>query len=204
MNVLHLDASPRGERSHSRQLTRAFVEELRAAQPGATITYRDLGHEPVPHVSEAWIAGAFSDPSTHSPEAAAAIAVSNALVDELLASDVIVIGSPMYNFSISSTLKAYIDQIVRTGRTFDPATYSGLATGKKLFVLDARGASGYGAGEAMEKLDFQDSYLKAIFGFLGITDITFVHDEKTMAGESELAHSLERVRQTARAALATA
>lgn len=197
MNILHLDSSPRGERSHSRQLTRSFVQGLKASQPNAAVVYHDLGHEPVPPINEAWIGAAFSDPATHSPEAAEAIALSNELVDELLASDVIVIGAPMYNFSIPSTLKAYIDQVVRAGRTFDPATYQGLATGKKLFVLTARGASGYGPGEQMEAVNFQDPYLKAVFGMIGITDVTFVHDEKTMAGESALQVSLEKVRQAA-------
>ena len=204
MNILHIDSSPRGERSHSRQLTRAFVQELKALEPGATVVYHDLGHEPVPPVNEAWIAAAYSDPSTHTPETAQAIALSNVLVDELLASDIVVIGAPMYNFSIPSTLKAYIDQIVRARRTFDPATYQGLATGKKLFVLSARGASGYGAGEQMEAMNFQDPYLKMIFGFIGITDATFVHDEKTMAGDASLPDSLEKARQIARQAAQTA
>lgn len=197
MNILHIDSSPRGERSHSRQLTHSFVGELKASQPGASVVYHDLGHQPVPPVNETWIAAAFSDPATHSPEMAQAIALSNQLVDELLASDIIVIGAPMYNLSIPSTLKAYIDQIVRAGRTFNPANYQGLVTGKKLFVLTARGGSGYGPGEPMAAMNFQDPYLKTIFGLIGITDVTFVHDEKTMAGDSELQNSLEATRQAA-------
>jgi FMN-dependent NADH-azoreductase len=203
MNVLHIDSSPRGERSHSRQLTRALVQELTASQPDASVVYRDLGHQPVPPINEAWIAAAFSDPATYSPEMSQAIALSNQLVDELLAADVIVIGAPMYNFSIPSTLKAYIDQIVRAGRTFDPANYQGLATGKKLFVLTARGSGGYGPGEQMEAMNFQDPYLKMIFDFIGITDVTFMHDEKTGAGDSSLQYSLETVRLTAHEVLQT-
>jgi len=198
MNILHIDSSPRSERSHSRQLTHSFVGELKASQPGASVVYHDLGHQPVPPVNETWIAAAFSDPATHSPEMAQAIALSNQLVDELLASDVIVIGAPMYNFSIPSTLKAYIDQIVRAGRTFNLANHQGLTTGKKLFVLTSRGASGYGSGEQMEAMNFQDPYLKTIFGFIGITDVTFVHDEKTLEGDSNLRNALEAVRQDAR------
>lgn len=204
MNILHIDSSPRGERSHSRQLTLAFVKELKADRPDATIVYHDLGRDPVAPVTEAWIAAAFSDPATHTPEQQSAIAVSNQLIDELLASDIIVIGAPMYNFSIPSTLKAYIDQIVRAGRTFDPATYQGLVTGKKLFVLTARGSGGYGPGEPMESVNFQDTYLRAIFGFLGITDVTFIHDEKTSAGDSELPGALERAREAADQAAQTA
>jgi FMN-dependent NADH-azoreductase len=197
MNILHIDSSPRGERSHSRQLTRAFVEELQASNPEAAVVYHDLGRAPVPPVNEAWIAAAFSDPSTHTARLKQALELSNELVDELLASDVIVIGAPMYNFSIPSTLKAWIDQIVRPGRTFDSATYQGLATGKQVFVLTARGGGGYGPGQPMEAMNFQDPYLKAVMGFIGITDISFVHDEKTVAGESDLANSLEAARQTA-------
>ena len=197
MNILHIDSSPRGERSHSRQLTRAFVKELKADRPDATITYHDLGHDPVPPVTETWIAAAYSDPATHTPELRNAIALSNRLVDELLVADILVIGAPMYNLSIPSTLKAYIDQILRAGRTFNPATYQGLATGKKLFVLAARGGGGYGPGEPMEAMNFQEPYLRTIFGYIGITDVTFVYDEKTLSGDSELPRSLETARHTA-------
>jgi FMN-dependent NADH-azoreductase len=194
--ILHLDSSPRAERSHSRQLTRAFVEELTKQHPNTTVVYRDLGHNPVPHVDEPWIAAAYSDPATHSPENKAAIELSDSLVDELLASDIIVIGAPMYNFSIPSTLKAYIDQIVRIGRTFTK-DYQGLATGKKAFILCARGGGGYGAGEQMEQANFQDPYFKTIFGMIGITDITFLHDEKTLSNESNLEQSVAQAREIA-------
>ncbi len=195
--ILHLDSSPRGERSHSRQLTRAFVETLQADHPDATVAYRDLGHNPVPHVDEPWIAAAYSDPATHSPELKSAIAFSNELVDELLASEILVIGAPMYNFSIPSTLKAWIDQIVRPGRTFTYPGYEGLATGKKAFILCARGGGGYGAGEQMEQTNFQDPYFKAILGLIGITDITFLYDEKTLSNESQLDKSVEQARELA-------
>lgn len=195
--ILHLDSSPRGERSHSRQLTRAFVEELLQSHPDATVVYHDLGHDPVPHVDEPWIAAAYSDPATHSPELKQAIALSDALVDELLASDIIVIGAPMHNFSIASTLKAYIDQIVRVGRTFTP-DYQGLATGKRAFILCARGGGGYGPGEQMEAANFQDPYFKTVFGMIGITDITFLHDEKTLSNESNLDKSLAEARKLAK------
>lgn len=198
MNILHIDASPRGERSHSRRLTRAFIAELRAAQPNAAVVYHDLGHQPVPHVDEAWIAAAYSEPATHSPELQNAIALSDELVDEVLAADILVIGAPMHNFSIPSTLKAYIDQIVRIGRTFTKE-YQGLATGKKVFVLTARGAGGYGPGEAMEAMNFQEPYLRAVFGMIGITDVTFVDDEKTLSGDSNLPDALEKVREAAHA-----
>ncbi|RYX83777.1 FMN-dependent NADH-azoreductase [bacterium] len=195
--ILHLDSSPRGERSHSRQLTHTFVEEYKALHPNTTVIYHDLGRQPVPAVNESWIAAAYSDPTTHTTELQEAIALSNQLVDELLAADIIVLGAPMHNFSITSTLKAYIDQIVRAGRTFS-LSYEGLATGKKMFIFTARGATGYGPEDPMGAMNFQDTYLKMIFGFIGITDITFIHDEKTLSNESTLDASLEAVKQTAR------
>ena len=197
MNILHIDSSPRGERSHSRQLTLAFVQELKKAQPNASITYHDLGHDPVPAIDETWIGAAFSDPATHTPEMQSAIAVSEQLIEELFAADIIVMGAPMYNFSIPAPLKAYIDQVVRAGRTFSYPGYQGLVTGKKMFVLTARGGGGYGPGEAMESVNFQDPYLRSVFGLIGITDVTFLHDEKSAAGDSELPGSLEQARQTA-------
>lgn len=197
MTILHLDSSPRGERSHSRQMTRALVDELTRAMPEARTLYRDLGRNAPPLVNEQWIAGAYSDPSTHTDEMKAALSMSNELVGELFAADVIVLGAPMYNLSIPAALKAYIDQVVRAGVTFSYPGYEGLVKGKKMFVLAARGGSGYGSGEQMEAMNFQDPYLKTIFGMIGITDVTFIHDEKTLGGDSELPHSLEVARQAA-------
>lgn len=196
--ILHLDSSARGERSHSRQMTRAFVETLKASHPDASVKYRDLGRNPVPFVDELWIAAAYSDPSTHTPELQNAIQLSNELIDELLASDIIVLGAPMYNLSIPAALKAYIDQVVRVGRTFT-REYQGLALRKKMFVLSARGGGGYGPGEPMEAVNFHDPYLKTVFGFIGITDVTFLHDEKTSEGDSKLPDSLDEARQLAQA-----
>jgi FMN-dependent NADH-azoreductase len=201
MQILHLDSSPRGERSHSRQLTHAFVEELEKSNADSYVVYRDLGRRPVPHIDEAWIAAAFSDPATHTPELRDAIRMSDELVDELLASDVIVIGAPMFNFSIPATLKAWIDQVVRVGRTFTK-DYQGLVTGKKIFVLTARGAGGYGPGEAMEALNYHDTYLKVVLGKMGMNDVTFIHDEKTPTGETNIEASLSQVRAIAQEATA--
>ena len=197
MNILHLDSSPRGERSHSRALTAAFVGELQQTRSDATVSYRDLGHAPVPHVDEAWIKAAYSNPDERTGADKQAIAFSDELVDELLAADVIVLGAPMYNFSIPSTLKAYIDNVVRVGRTFTK-DYQGLATGKKMFILCARGGGGYGAGEQMEAMNFQDPYFKAIFGLIGISDISYIYDEKTLSGEDDLDASKQQARELAK------
>ena len=198
--ILRIDSSPRGARSHSRALTQAFTDALTKQHPGANVVYRDLGHNPPAHVNEQWIAGAYSAPDTHTPEMTAALLESNELIDELLASDLIVVGAPMYNFSIPSTLKAYIDQIVRVGRTFTYPDYQGLVEGKKMFVMCARGGGGYGPGEQMADSNFQDPYLKTIFGLIGISDVSFIYDEKTLSGEDNLDASIEEAREMAMSA----
>jgi len=199
MTILHLDSSPRGERSHSRQLTRAFVQELCATHSGSTVVYRDLGHNPPSHVNETWIAASYSDPSTHGPDHTAALRESEELIAELQGADLIVVGVPMYNFSIPSTLKAYIDQIVRPGRTFTFPSYEGLVTGKKMFLLQARGGGGYSPGEPMAQTNYQDTYLRTIFGLIGIKDITVINDEKTLSNESNLDGSIEEAKRAAHA-----
>lgn len=127
-----------------------------------------------------------------------AIHISDRLVDEFLAADFYVIGLPMYNFSVPSTFKAYIDQIVRPGRTFEPEDaanpYKPLVLGKKMFVITARGASGYRPGERYGAMNHQDPYLITIFGFMGITDITFVHVENDELGGTSLAQSIAAAR----------
>lgn len=199
-HLLHIDSSPRGERSHSRRLTGEFVEAKMQAHPADTVTYRDVGRNRVPHVDESWIAAAYTPPEQRTPQLQEAIRISDQLVDEFLAADLYVIGIPMYNFSVPSTFKAYIDQIVRPGRTFafepeDSASpYKPLVLGKKMFIITARGGSGFGAGERNEKLNYQDPYLRTIFGFIGITDITFVHVENDESGGTSLAQSIAAAR----------
>jgi FMN-dependent NADH-azoreductase len=199
-HLLHIDSSPRGERSHSRRMTREFVEQWKQAHPGDTVTYRDIGRNPVPHVDEPWIAAAFTSPEQRTPELWEAIGISDRLVDEFLAADIYVIGVPMYNFTVPSTFKAYIDQIVRIDRTFafepdDSANvFRTLVLGKKMFIIETRGDSGYQPGGRYEKMNHQDPYLVTVFGFIGITDITFVHVENDEYGGQKLAESIANAR----------
>lgn len=180
-HLLHIDASPRGERSHSRRMTREFVAQWQQVHPSDTVTYRDLGHQPVPYVDEPWIAAAFTPPEQHTPEMWNAIRLSDQLVDEFLAADIHVIGVPMYNFSVPGVFKSYIDQIVRVGRTViygtDDSTngFQPLVLGKKMFVIESRGAAEYQPGGQYETMNHHDPYLVTVFGFIGITDITFIH-----------------------------
>jgi FMN-dependent NADH-azoreductase len=200
VHLLHIDASPRGERSHSRRMTREFVEQWKHSHPNDTVTYRDLGHNPVPYVDEPWIAAAFSPPEQHTLELREAIRLSDQLVDEFLAADIYVIGVPMYNFSVPGVFKSYIDQIVRIGRTvaYEPNevadVYKPLVLGKKMFIIEARGDSGFEPGGRYEKMNHHDPYLTTVFGFMGITDITFIHIEKEVYGEQKLAESIANAR----------
>lgn len=199
-HLLHIDSSPRGERSHSRRLSREFVEAWKQAHSGDTVTYRDVGRNTVPHVDEPWIAASYTPPEQRTPEMWEAICISEQLVDEFLGADIYVIGVPMYNFSVPSALKAYIDQIVRIGRTFafEPENsanpYQPLVLGKKMFIIAARGSSGFGAGGQYEMLNYQTPYLAAVFGFIGITDIDFVEVENDEYGGQKLADAIAQAR----------
>ncbi len=176
-HILHIDSSPRGDRSVSRTVSKDFMTAWKQSHPDDTFAYRDLGHHPVPHVDEPWIAAAFTPPPNRTEELDRAIALSDALVDEFLAADRYVFGVPMYNFSIPSTFKAYIDQIVRVGRTFavNEQGFQGLVdSSKKMLVITARGGS-YQQGTPAASYDLQEPYIRSIFGFVGITDITFIH-----------------------------
>jgi FMN-dependent NADH-azoreductase len=131
--ILHLDSSPRGERSISRTLTQQFVDQWKHIHPNVGIIYRDLGQHPVLLIDEAWIAAAFSPPDQLTPALEAALIISDQLIDELLVADLFVFGVPMYNYSVPASFKAYIDQIVRVKRTFAVGAdgYEGLLQGKK-------------------------------------------------------------------------
>ncbi|BBD65402.1 NAD(P)H dehydrogenase (quinone) [Nostoc commune NIES-4072] len=185
VNILHIDSSPRGERSHSRELSKEFVSGWKAAHPEDAIAYRDIGHHTIPHVDEAWIAAAFSPPETHTPELTEALRISDELIDEFLAADRYVFGVPMYNFNIPSTFKAYIDQIVRANRTFaiDAQGLRGLVEGKKAVIITARGAD-FSATSPYAAYDFQEPYLRTIFGFIGLTDIQFINANSLNEGDA--------------------
>jgi len=191
-HLLHLDSSPRGERSISRPLTKEFVAAWQTAFPEEVVTYRDLGHSMIPPVDEPWIAAAFSPPDARSPELNAALKVSDALIDELTSADHYVLGVPMYNFNVPSNLKAFIDQVVRVGRTFvvnAQGGYDGLLMHKKMLVITTRGGT-YPAGTPYAAFDFQEPYLRAIFGMIGITNITFIHADQLASGEDIRQQSL--------------
>ncbi len=179
VKILHIDTSPRGERSHSRNLTSDFVANWKNSHLDSTITYRDIGHQIIPPVSETWIAAAFSPPDIHTPELTVALQLSNELIAELIECDRYIFSVPMYNFGIPANFKAYIDQVCRVGRTFavnQQGGYDGLLINKKMLVITARGGS-FPAGTPAASFDFQEPYLRTVFGLMGVTDINFVNAE---------------------------
>ncbi|ADW70780.1 FMN-dependent NADH-azoreductase [Granulicella tundricola] len=171
-SLLSIESSPRGEYSISRKLTSAFVEEWQKTHAGGTVVNRDLFTTTLPFVDLPWIAGAYTPAEQHSPEMKKALEIGNTLIAELKAADHIVLGTSMYNFSTPAILKAYIDQIVRVNVTFTPQ-YEGLVKGKKLTIILASGGV-YTPGSPTEGYNAESSYLKQVFGFIGITDVNIV------------------------------
>lgn len=201
-HLLHIDASPRLA-SHTRRLAGEFVTAWRARRPDATVVHRDVGREPIPHVSEAWIAAAFTPAAERSPAMADALAPSDDLVDELLAARRLVIATPMYNFGVPSALKAWIDQVVRVGRTFtfDPnaaAPYTGLLRDVRALVITARGDGGYVDGGRNAGRNFADLHLREVLRFMGITDTRIVAVEQDEFGGEALRRSIDAAREQLR------
>jgi FMN-dependent NADH-azoreductase len=175
-NLLVIDASPRSARSHSRKLSAEYVAAWRAAHPQGIVVARDLTHEPPPFVTEAWVVGAYAPADAQSDAAREAIAVSNRYIEELFAADEVLIATPMYNLNVPAALKAWIDQIVRSGRTFAyrDGGYEGLAKGKRVKVIVSSGGD-FRPGTPGAAFDFLSPYLRGILGFIGISDVEFIY-----------------------------
>jgi FMN-dependent NADH-azoreductase len=173
--ILALDSAVTGDASVSKTLVREAVAALTDRTPSRVI-YRDLGAEPVPHLTESTLAGVRGVPATAAELEARAL--SDALIAELRAADTIVIGAPMYNFSVATGLRAWFDHVLRAGETFSygEAGPQGLLSGKRVIVIESRGGA-YGEGPA-KAIDFQEPYLRHLLGFIGLTDVTFVQAEK--------------------------
>lgn len=173
-NILVLNSSVSGEASVSRLLVADAVAEL--AKEGDNVVFRDLAADPIPHLLPSTVAGVRGQATT--PAEQEARNLSDRLIAELRTADVIVIGAPMYNFSVPTTLRSWFDHVLRAGETFrySEAGPEGLLTGKKVIVVESRGGL-YSAGPA-QALDFQEPYLRQLLGFIGLTDVTFVRAEK--------------------------
>lgn len=178
--LLAIGTSPRYEHSTSRKLTSLFIEKWQAAHPNGRVVERDLLKTNLPFVDLPWIGGAFTPPEQHSPESVAAIKVSNDLVAELQAADQIVIGTPMYNFSIPAVLKAYIDHVVRVGVTVSSENI-GLLTGKKATIILASGGD-FSPGSPVEAYNLASGYLRQVLGWIGIKDVEIILAGRVRAG----------------------
>jgi len=195
-NLLHIDSSPRGERSKSRQLAKEFIMEWQVLHPEDAIIYRDLRESPIPHVTEEWIAADYTPQEAQTPEMTQILQLSDELVDEFLAADRCVFSVPMYNFSIPSGFKAYIDHTVRVGRTFTfiDRQFKGLVEGKKILFITARGDE-YGVGSRHEGWDAQEPSLRFAFQFIGVTDIHFIHANGLDLGDEARQRGLSKARK---------
>jgi FMN-dependent NADH-azoreductase len=203
--LLKIDSSPMGDHSISRKLTAQFAASWRKAHPGGEVISRDLTKTELRPVNGIWVGAAYTPEDARSQEQREALAVSDALIAELQRADEYVFGVPMHNFSIPSTLKLWIDQVVRVGKTFSygTGTPKGLLNGKKATLLIASGGV-YEQGTAMASLNFVTPYLRAICGLIGVTDVTIIAAEGTaqlMSGQIDpqtfLAPSLEKVQSHA-------
>ncbi|TAJ88630.1 FMN-dependent NADH-azoreductase [Reyranella sp.] len=190
MKLLHIDSSISGEASVSRQLSAAVVSEWKRRLPDLQVIRRDLAGDPLPHLDGAILAAQpGAEPTTATR---AQVEKGTAVLEEFLAADVIVLGAPMYNFAISSQLKAWLDRIVVAGRTFkyDASGVKGLAGDKKVIVASSRGGL-YAPGTPHAANDFQEPYLRAILGFIGITDIEVVRAEGVAFGAEQREQSIK-------------
>ncbi|TCD27055.1 FMN-dependent NADH-azoreductase [Pedobacter psychrodurus] len=177
MKILHLISSPRGEASFSTKLGNAIVEKLQVANPNSSLITHNLTDSPFPHLEEVHINSFFTPLEHHTPEFTEAIKHSNEAIAELKNADAIVIGVPMYNFGIHSTLKAWLDHIARAGQTFSYSENGpeGLVKNKKVYLAISSGGV-YSEGP-MKAYDFTESYLRSVLGFLGMVDVTVFRAE---------------------------
>jgi FMN-dependent NADH-azoreductase len=189
-NILILDSAATGPTSISHRLTDGLAATIRRRHPGATIVRRDIGADPIPHL-DAGTTAAIRGAEAGSDAARAAVALSDALIAELKAADLIVIGAPMYNFGMPSTLKAWFDHVLRAGITFrySAAGPEGLVTGKKAIVVETRGGL-YSEGPAVA-MDSQEPHLRTMLGFMGVEDVTFVRAEKLGFGPEAAAVAID-------------
>jgi FMN-dependent NADH-azoreductase len=191
-NLLLVTSSLFGENSKSRQVALDLVERLQGADPALHVHTRDT--TAIPHLTSATLGALMTPADQRSGQQKSAVAAADALIEEIEAADTIVITAPMYNFTIPSNLKAWIDHIARAGRTFryTASGPEGLLKGKRVFVVTGRGGI-YTEGPA-RPMDFQEPYLRALLGFLGLTDVTFVHVEGLNISSESAALGLHKAR----------
>ena len=197
--VLIINASPRAKKSQSRKLTALFLENWKSKHPEDSFIHREVGRGCIPHISEDWIASAFKNKIERTDQDKKSLELSDELIKELKDADIYVLGVPMYNWSIPSALKAYIDQIMRINETWrfksgkPDGHYVGLLQRKKMYILSSRGDSGYGEGEENEHMNYQTTYLKAVFAVMGINKIEIISLNNEEYGGERFANALREV-----------
>ena len=196
MKLLHIDSSVLGPHSVSRQVSAAIVDRLRQATPGLDVVYRDLTSAPLAHLSGPHLAA----PQAGSADAALQqdLAAGQAVLGEFLAADIVVLGAPMYNFTIPSQLKAWIDRILVAGKTFKYSAQGaqGLAGNKRMIVAVSRGGF-YGAGTPAAVGEHLETYLRWVFGFIGVTNLAFISADGIQVGPEHRAKALAGALQAA-------
>lgn len=195
MKLLHIDASILGANSASRQLSEAVVERLHKSTPELEVTYRDLAAGPLAHLSGAYLAAA-QGATPESPALQQDLAAGQAVLEEFLAADIVVIGAPMYNFTIPSQLKAWIDRIVVAGRTFRYGATGpeGLAGNKRVIIAISRGGF-YGPDAPAAVLEHLETYLRGVLAFIGVTNPEFIVAEGLMMSPQQREKSLQSALQ---------
>jgi len=217
-SILHIDSSARPGRSgeqahgsHTRRLTARFIERYLQLDSRAKVIYRDVGAEPPPPVTGGWVHAAFTPPEARESWMVEALAQSDALVDEVLAADIIVAGVPMYNFGPPAQFKAWIDNIVRVGRTFgfdrsrpgEPYWPLLADAGKQLVILSSRGDYGYDPGQRLEGINHVEASVRSVFRYLGVTDACGAAieydefgDERLLRSIADAEHATDRLAET--------
>jgi FMN-dependent NADH-azoreductase len=199
--LLIINASARSERSISRFMTKVFVDVWSQNHPDDQVVYREVGQGNIPHVSEPWIAAAFKPAELRDSTDLGALKISDELVAELKNADIIVVGTPMYNWSVPSSLKAYIDQVLRVNETVLISNsdiknpYKGLLNDKEVYLLMVRGNMGYDVGDFYEHMDFQTNYLKTVFGIMGIDKVKHIAMNGAGMGEDAMLIARKMVNQ---------
>ena len=190
-----LTSSLNGDTSNSTALVEKFIERWTAANPDGLVTRRDVGRTPLPHLTGTTYSAYFTPADQIEESTRQQLALSDAVIEELEAADVIVIGAPMYNFSIPSGLKSWIDHIARVGRTFRYTDKGpeGLLKDKTVYVFGARGGN-YSPDSPAHGMDFVTPYLKTILGFIGLTDVTFIHAEGIAMNNQGIAKAQDTIK----------
>lgn len=199
MNLLHIDSSILGDNSVSRQLSAVVVDAVREKHPGLQVNHRDVAANPIAHLSGEILGAAFTPESDWNATQRSERALTDALINEFLAADVVVIAAPMYNFSIPSQLKSWIDRIAAAGRTFKYTENGpvGLAGDKKVVIVSSRG--GVYSNEQGQAMDFQEDYLRTVMGFVGITDVQIIRAEAVNMGDDKRATAIHAAREAIKA-----